>query len=319
MKKYGILIAVIIVLVVVGALWLDPTGVLMGCLKGEPFFEGRPAGYWERSLRADPGTRVTAIEKMEQGGTEAVSVLESLLSRPKGESAEVRWTAAEILGKIGPEAEQAGPALLAALEDSDPHVRAIAAASLPKVGVSPDEAVPALRRMLETDQKVVAARVLSEYRGAAKPALQALVAVLTDKKLDSETRWNAARTLGKLGPNGVDAIPVLVESLEDEAATVREHSAEALGDIGPLAADAVPDLVSVLDDPATRVRRDAVRSLGQIGKASRQAILEMKKLLEDPEEIVREAAENAIRAIAPEELPKTSEKKADGKAKPSDT
>jgi hypothetical protein len=39
----------------------------------------------------------------------------------------------------------------------------------------------------------------------------------------------------------------------------------------------------------------------------------MKKLLKDPEEIVREAAKNAIRAIAPEELPKakTPDKKAD--------
>lgn len=318
MKKYGIVIAVIIVVCVVGALWLDPTGVLMGYLKGEPFFDGRPTGYWERSLRADPATRVSAIERMEQCGEEGVDVLKSLLNSANGVSAEVRWTAAEILGKIGPDAERAGSALLAALEDPDPHVRAIAAASLAKVGVPADEAVPALTRMLETDQKVVAGRALSEYRGAAKSALPALVAVLIDKSLDSETRWNAARTLGKLGPDGVEAIPVLVDSLKDDAATVREHAAEALGDIGPAAADTVPALVAVLDDPATRVRRDAVRSLGQIGEASRPTIADMKKLLKDPEEIVREAAKNAIRAIAPEELPKAkaSEKKADGKPKP---
>jgi len=318
MKKYGFLVVAIFLLVGVAALWLDPTGVLMGHLRGEPFFDGRPAGYWERSLRADPATQVTAIEKLEQGGTEAAVVLESLLSSKNGASAEVRCTAAEILGKIGPDAEQAGSTLLAALKDTDLHVRAIAAASLAKVGVPPDEAVPALTRMLETDQKVVAGRALSEYRGGAKPALPALIAVLTDKSLDSETRWNAARTLGKLGPEGVDAIPVLVESLKDEAATVREHSAEALGDIGPPAAGAVPDLVGVLDDPATRVRRDAVRSLGQIGEASRAAIAEMKKLLKDPEGIVREAAKNAIRAIAPEELPKpkSSDTKVDDTARP---
>jgi hypothetical protein len=43
--------------------------------------------------------------------------------------------------------------------------------------------------------------------------------------------------------------------------------------------------------------------LGQIGPASRVAVAEIKGLLQDPEEIVRLAARDALRAIAPEELP----------------
>jgi HEAT repeat protein len=164
--------------------------------------------------------------------------------------------------------------------------------------------------MLEGEQKRVAVRALSEYRSEAAPALSALVRVLQEKGLDDETRWNAARTLGKLGEQGVDAIPVLVEALSDEVATVREHAAEALGDIGPPAAVAISDLVGVLNDPAVRVRRDAVRSLGQIGQAARTAVSAMKPLLDDPEKIVRDAARNALLEIAPEEVPPEKESEA---------
>jgi HEAT repeat protein len=209
----------------------------------------------------------------------------------------------EILGKIGPEADAASDTVLAALNDPDPHVRTVAAAALPKIGVPAAQAVPALIQRLEAEPGVVPGRALSEYRDQAIDALPALVEVLRNKELDSETRWNAARTLGKLGPGGTDAIPALVESLQDTAPTVREHAAEALGDIGRPASEAVPALVAVLSDSATRVRRDAVRSLGQIGPASRVAVAQIKRLLNDPEDIVRQAARDALQAISPEELP----------------
>jgi hypothetical protein len=45
-------------------------------------------------------------------------------------------------------------------------------------------------------------------------------------------------------------------------------------------------------------------------------VAEIKKLLTDPEEIVREAAKNALRAIAPEELPAEPPKDAPQDPKP---
>jgi HEAT repeat protein len=240
-------------------------------------------------------------------------VLIELLEEPGSDAAELRWNAAEILGEIGRDASLAGRSLLAALDDQDQHVRAVAARALPAVGVPAEQALEPLRDMLKQDQAIVAARVISEYKANARPALADLVDVLTDKTLDSETRWNAARTIGKIGPDAAEAIPVLVASLEDNVDTVREHAAEALGDIGPPAGGSVQALVAVLDDPATRVRRDAVRSLGQVGEEAVVAVPEIKNLLDDPEEIVREAARNTLLAIAPEELPKKK------KAKPEST
>lgn len=50
MKKLLALLA-LLVLAVPLALWLDPTGVLLGWLRGEQFFQGRPTSYWNAALQ----------------------------------------------------------------------------------------------------------------------------------------------------------------------------------------------------------------------------------------------------------------------------
>lgn len=296
-----VLIAAVIVVAVVA---LQPSRAWWGLISGEPFVKGYPASYWDRELSRGPAARSTAVEQLQVARDEAIPVLRSLL-RHSTES-EVRWTAADMLSSLEAAAHEASEDLLAATNDPDPHVRAVAIAAVPLVETPADVAVPVLTPFLQSEHSVVASRALSRYRGEAAPALKDLLAVLQDESLDSETRWNAARTLGKLGPEGIDALPVLIEYCEHPEDTIREHSAEAIGDIGPLAVDGIPALVGCLDDPATRVRRDAVRSLGYIGEPARETVPHIKPLLDDPEEIVRIAAANALKAIAPEELPEPS-------------
>ena len=305
MKRWGKILIVIAALLLVGLVLagIGPLIVVRGWLTGEDFFGGRPTSYWRGELCADPARRAEALAKLESGGQEAANVLAAMLGDRRRATAEVRWTSAELLGKVGAESPAVEAALLAALEDPDPYVRGVAVAAIPKAGVGAEVAVPALTEFIRQERNPVSLRALSEYREAAQPALPLLRDILGDPSLDTETRWNAARTLGKLGPAGVSAVPALVASLKDEAATVREHSAEALGDIGPPAGDAVAGLVAVLNDPAPRVRRDAVRSLGQIGEPARTAVPQIKTLLNDKEAIVQEAARNTLRAIAPAELP----------------
>lgn len=297
--QIAIVLLLVVALLAVG-LWLDPTHVGIGYLTGETFFEGRPVSYWHDALIADPATSSKAMQRLSQPKPQAVDVLVKLLHE-RDSAAEVRWNAIKMLSEMGAAAESAQPALLETLEDSDPHVAGVAAAALPKIGVPAEKAVPALSQLLGGPHTVVAARALSEYKGAALPALETLVQVLEDETMDVEARWNAARTLGKLGPAGAAAVPVLTEHLQDSQATVREHAAEALGDIGPPAEESVEELVAVLDDPAVRVRRDAVRSLGQIGGSARGATAEIEQLLQDPEAIVREAAANTLKSLAPAE------------------
>ncbi|MBS0266308.1 MAG: HEAT repeat domain-containing protein [Planctomycetes bacterium] len=289
-----------VVIVAVAALWLEPDQTVLGKLAGDAFFQGRPTRSWMRSLRGGPSDQAAAKETLQNGGPAAVPVLGAMLVQAR--EPEIRFTAADLLAKLGSDASPAGAALLAGAQDADPHVQAVCVAALPKAGVPSSQAVPVLMAHLKTDHLVVAARALAGYREAAAGAIPMLLEIFRDKNQPTESRWNAVRTLGKIGPASAVAIPDLIQGFDDAEWSIREHCAESLGEIGPAAApSALPGMVRLLSDAVPRVRRDAVRSLGQIGGAAVEAVPEIRKLLEDPEEIVRVAAQNALEKLAPPE------------------
>ncbi len=299
MKRYIVLAVVVLLAGVAAYALLEPSHALMGYLGGQKFYKGKPTMYWAKALE-DQGstTHAEARAALKSGRMEAVPVLVELLERKDLATGAVRCEAAAILGDIGPEAKAAGPALDAAIEDDDPQVRAVALKALQTVQPSPAATVPALVPLLKTRDRLAATRALATYGAEAHDAVPALVPLLKDE--ESEVRWNAALTLGKIGPVAVSAVPDLVAALKTDAdPLVREHAAEALGDIGPSAASAVPDLVAALKDENARVRRDAARSLGQMGPAATEAIPALKALANDKEQRVREAADTAVRRIEP--------------------
>jgi HEAT repeat protein len=165
-----------------------------------------------------------------------------------------------------------------------------------------EQAVPALTELIQRDPSVRPIRALSDYGPEAKPAVPELIRLAGDRRLNSEIRWNAVRTLGKIGAGAVEAIPTLVEQLENPIPSIREHAAEALGDIGPAARETAESLLPLLSDTVTQVRRDAARSLGQIQAPPELAGEPLKELLTDPEQIVRDAAHKALERIASELL-----------------
>lgn len=65
--------------------------------------------------------------------------------------------------------------------------------------------------------------------------------------------------------------------------------------------EAIPVLVECLEDPAPRVRREAVSSLAVFGSAARAALPALKKLLHNPEEGVQGDAETTIQIIEGED------------------
>lgn len=76
-----------------------------------------------------------------------------------------------------------------------------------------------------------------------------------------EVRRRAALALAHFG---ADAVPVLVQALDDEDFSVRAAASRALGEIGPAASAALPALVNAMDDENTAVRKAAERALGQV-------------------------------------------------------
>ena len=301
MKRRTFLIGLVVLgIIVAGVLFLDPTRSLLGWVSGETFFKDRPSSYWAKKLaQTDPATRTDAIQTITDAKAEALPLLMELLSRKDSQEsvAELRLTTIDLLGKLGGDAKPAVSSLISLLKDSDPHIRTVSGKSLLLIGDPPPEALPIFIEMLNTPEKLIAAKALSNYKAQAKEAIPALTKLLRDPDID--VRWNASKTLGKIGPDSKVSIAEIVAQLQDEQALVREHAAEALGDIGLDAAIAIPELVRVLTDPDTRVRRDAIRSLGQVGPDAKKFIPEMLPLIDDPAQIVREAALKTIRTLDP--------------------
>ena len=74
----------------------------------------------------------------------------------------------------------------------------------------------------------------------------------------------AADSLGAMGENAVEAVPLLSKALGEKSAMVRAHAARALGRIGEAAKDAGPALAELVADPNDDVRRSALNALRKI-------------------------------------------------------
>ncbi len=290
--RWLVLALVLLFVVALAAYLFDPDSRLKGLLGGDPWYHGRPATAWHDDLATDDeNTRSLTAEQLKD--PEAIPVLVHLLKSDG--PAEPRWRAADVLGQIGPPARAAGPALVGALNDPDPTVRTVALQAIGKLAPDVPGAVPAL---VELFPDVEAIRTVARFKAAGAGAVPRLTELL--KHPDAAVRWNAGRTLGKIGEPAKSAIPGLVAQLaSDPVPLVREHAAEALGDIGPAAASAIPELAKALADPEWKVRRDAVRALGQMGPAAKGVLAKVQALKADPEKGVKEAAGRAERLIDP--------------------
>jgi HEAT repeat protein len=168
------------------------------------------------------------------------------------ESAAVRHHAAHTLGKIND--PRAVEALIGALHDSDHMVAARAAGSLKVIGVA--QAIPALAGVLGHPHR--------------------------------ETQTAVAEALERFG---AEAIPAVLEAMNDTRWPVREHAADVLGQIGDKAA--VPALTAALRDEHWQVRFAAVTALWHIGGAAAKAAL--REMTPDADERVRELWERVKR------------------------
>ena len=90
-SRYIIGIAVVLLVVAGGALFLDLRCILLGMLRGESFYDGKPTSYWGKALRdADPATQAACQTALKSGGAEAVPVLVELIRPGASNDAEVR-------------------------------------------------------------------------------------------------------------------------------------------------------------------------------------------------------------------------------------
>jgi len=138
-------------------------------------------------------------------------------------------------------------------------------------------AVPQLRRLLDPKEsaltRVAALRTVELMGPAARPAIEELIRNLRSR----------------------DKIRVTEDSSADSA--VRAYALRALAALGPGAVDALPDIIDCLDDPDVFIGASAIRTLECLGPAAVDALAALRKILADPKGRNRGLAPRAALAI----------------------
>lgn len=200
------------------------------------------------------------------------------------------WTraeAAENLGLAG--ATRATGKLVAALDDDESEVRLRAAKALGLVG-GRAAVLPLLKALAEPNRwsTIRIADILSDMgREVVHELMDAF------PRLNRHAKLAALDILGRI--HSLDAVPWLLQHLEDAEADVRARAAHAVGAIGVV--DAAEPLRRALTDPAWPVRAMAAKALGRIHDA--EAIPQLCAALRDREWWVRANAAEALRLTGP--------------------
>lgn len=190
----------------------------------------------------DPTVRyysLVALGASALGSTDNAALLADavphILGRLADNEAAVREAAAATLAAVQPAPPDwtAGP-LSAALADPDPRVVAAAQAALERVGAADTYTLEAVSVGLYSDDAMLrsrAVRTLGAVAGDTEAGLSLLIWSLGDP--DAAVRWQAATSLGELGPTAIEATYDLVAMAQDpdEDAAVRDAAATALASI----------------------------------------------------------------------------------------
>lgn len=201
------------------------------------------------------GIRQAAADLIALMKTDAREAVPDLLPLLRDKHNAVRRSAALALGAIGKDARDAIGPLSDMTSDSDPSIRAVAAEALGDIG---PEALPAVATLIHLFKDSMVPVRFQAARAIVKigpSALNALINAIANE--NQSVRLSAIFTLGELGPDARDAVPLLLEQRKDFQPMIRSHVALALGKIGARAADRAVDTfkewIKTEDDFAVRV------------------------------------------------------------------
>lgn len=259
---------------------------------------------------------VGALGGLVVASPEAVRGLEAALSSPEPGARAAAAHAAGLLGQHGAGFAGAVAALLADdLEDPSSFPAQIggAAARLPpQLRVPRCAAITALGRLGDASRidkvvtalgdhsswevRLAACEALGDFGQAARGEADSLLNMLEDDAYP--VRAAACASLGALG--NAQALPMLIQRLDDRASSVRVGALGALRRLGADAAEYSHDVFRLLDDPVPKVRCAAIDCLASFGETGRMyaGVIGTMMCEEQPE--VRCAALRALGRLGPQ-------------------
>lgn len=176
----------------------------------------------------------------------------------------LRREALQVLLRLGPLSPDAIADLSEVLHDADPRIGEGAATLLGRIGAA---ATPALGAALTNPNKYVrreAARALGKIGPDAHVAVESLANVLRDP--DLKTRSAAALALGLIGPSAHPAVPALIAALPERHKFCHRLVTWALAQMGEAVLPAVQEALQATND---EVRQQAATFLDQLRQKDR--------------------------------------------------
>ena len=193
--------------------------------------------------------------------------------------------------------------LVTAVQDADAQVATTAAFLLtePSRRDTLVQAAPFLVKRLEDNNDVLRRQVVDTIAEAGPDVpgvIPALIQVL-DTDEDLYTRERAATALGEMGVKAVEAVPSLIQALQDPYTQVCDAAVLALANLGSDAAPAVPALLQALEQgECTHVR--VIIALRKIGPAALEAVPSVITMLSDS--TFHDFAHDALKEITGQDL-----------------
>ncbi|MFL5245134.1 MAG: HEAT repeat domain-containing protein [Gemmataceae bacterium] len=191
---------------------------------------------------------------------------------------------------------------------ADRFVRMFAAFALGRTEGDSAVVVPALSETLAdpacpSDVRKAAAEALGQIGRSAADSVPILVSALTKEptKQTVDIRRAAATALDRIHPEAKAVLPDLKAALKDDDKFVRSQILHLLGRLGNEGADAVPDVIQRLkDDQVLEVRLAAIEALGALGVNSKEVIEALTAASRSSVAAVRDAAKEALKKLPPE-------------------
>jgi HEAT repeat protein len=135
--------------------------------------------------------------------------------------------------------------------------------------------LPELERQIQSgtpELRRIAVWTLKDRGAAARDAVPFLVESLQDE--DPSVVDAVFSALEAIGPAPLSSLPRLRCALKEHVPAVRQGAAEAIGGVGPGALEAAEDLIEALGDRDCSVRVSAMHALVAIGERAVPALLE---------------------------------------------
>ena len=137
--------------------------------------------------------------------------------------------------------------------------------------------IPNLIKLLGSNDYRINAKARQNLKNFGSLAVPALIQVLNDTKSNDNLRINSIITLENIALDAKEAVPILIETTEDDNFLIRKASVFALGSIDPTNERVISALINALHDRNESVSTYALLSLQNCGSKAVPALVRLLK------------------------------------------